>query len=103
MKKPTRTELDAMVAEATVDAYDEHEQLDAFHTVIDDRLALPFDTTVLGATATVTAIQLRPGSGIVALCKRGRYRQRIGILDLPLPEPAPEGWAWVEAYRHWTP
>ncbi|MFV5995164.1 hypothetical protein ACNPQM_22605 [Streptomyces sp. NPDC056231] len=60
----------------------------------------PFDTAVLGVTVTVTAVQLRSGSGIVALCRRGRHRQAIGLLDLPLPEPAPEGWAWVEAYRH---
>lgn len=101
--KLTTAELDAMVEEATVDAYDEYEQLAAFHTVIEDHLALPFDTTVLGITVSVTAIQDRPGSGIIALCRRGRYRQAIGILDLPLPEPPPEGWTWVEAYRHWAP
>ncbi|MYT28182.1 MULTISPECIES: hypothetical protein [unclassified Streptomyces] len=103
MRKLTAAELDAMVAEAIVDAYDAYEQLGAFHAVIDDRLALPFDTTVLGAAVTVTAVQLRPGSGVVALCKRGRHRQAIGILDLPPPEPTPQGWAWVEAYRHWAP
>jgi hypothetical protein len=91
-----------MVVEAIVDAYDEYEQLAAFHTFIADRLALPFDTAALGVTATVTAIQLRPGSGIVALCRRGRYRQAISVLDLPAPEPAPEGWAWGAAYRHWA-
>jgi len=26
---------------------------------------------------------------IVAVCRRGRSRQRIGILDLPLPDPPP--------------
>ncbi|MFI1972864.1 hypothetical protein BLA24_30850 [Streptomyces cinnamoneus] len=100
--RPSTTELDAMVEEAIVDAYDEYDQLTAFHAVIEDHLALPFDTTVLGVAATVTAIELRPGHGLVALCRRGRYRQAIGVLDLPRPEPAPEGWAWVEAYRHWA-
>ncbi|MGC9538132.1 hypothetical protein [Streptomyces sp. UG1] len=57
-------------------------------------------TSVLGVTVTVTSIQLRPGSGIVALCRHGRHRQAIGIPDLLLPESAPAGWAWVEAYRH---
>jgi hypothetical protein len=82
-----------MVAEATVDAYDDYEQLTAFHTVIDNHLALPFDTNVLGVTVTVATIQLRPSSGIVALCTRGRHRQAIGILDLPPPELVPEGGA----------
>ncbi|MBT2905189.1 calcium-binding protein [Streptomyces sp. McG8] len=58
--KPT-AEPDAMVEEAIVDAYDEHEQLAAFQTVIEDRLALPF-TTSLGIPVTVTALQDRPGS-----------------------------------------
>ncbi|WP_377273771.1 hypothetical protein [Peterkaempfera sp. SMS 1(5)a] len=102
MKRPTSAELDALVAEATVDAYGEHEQLDAFHTVIADCLALPFDTTVLGITVSVIAVDLRPGSGIVAVCRSGRHRQAVGILDLPTPSPLPEGWQWVEAYRYWT-
>jgi hypothetical protein len=37
----------------------------------------------------------------VAICHRGRERQAIGILDLPLPEPAPDGAHWIAAYRHW--
>ncbi|MEW2258154.1 hypothetical protein [Streptomyces sp. NPDC047869] len=61
-------ELDAMVAEAIVDAYGEHEQLAAFQAVIEDRLALPFTTVVLGIPVTVTALQEQPGSGIAALC-----------------------------------
>jgi hypothetical protein len=94
--------LDALVEEAVVDAYDEHERLAAFQAVIEDRLALPFATVVLGIPVTVTALQDRPGSGIAAWCRHGRHAQPIGILDLPLPDPAPEEWAWVEAYRHWA-
>lgn len=94
--------LDALVDEAIVDAYDEHEQLAAFQAIIEDRLALPFTTVVLGIPVSVTALQDRPGSPIAARCRHGRHAQAIGILDLPLPDPAPEGWAWVEAYRHWS-
>jgi len=31
---------------------------------------------------------------------RGRERQSVPILDLPLPSPRPEGVEWIEAYRH---
>jgi hypothetical protein len=24
------------------------------------------------------------------------------VLDLPLPTPPPEGWEWIEAFRHWA-
>lgn len=43
-----------------------------------------------------------PDGSIVALCSRGGMRQSIGILELPLPSPAPEGAEWIEAYRHWA-
>lgn len=47
----TRTQLDALVEEASVDCYNEDEQLTG--------------------------------------------------LDLPLPDPPPDGSQWIEAYRHW--
>ncbi|SNQ51672.1 conserved hypothetical protein [Frankia canadensis] len=96
-------ELDALVERAVVDAYGEDEQLTAFHTVIEENLAVPFQTTVLGVEVTVTGIDLQAGGGIVAVCTRGRHRQAIGILELPLPTPAPAGAEWIHAYRHWAP
>ncbi|MFE4748721.1 hypothetical protein ACFRIB_00230 [Streptomyces mirabilis] len=36
-------------------------------------------------------IDLRPGSGVVAICRRGRILQPIGLRDLPLPDPPPRG------------
>ncbi|MDN3054753.1 hypothetical protein PH213_09410 [Streptomyces sp. SRF1] len=47
-------------------------------------------------------LDLTPDGRIVALCSRGGMRQSIGMLELPLPSPAPEGAEWFEAYRHWT-
>jgi hypothetical protein len=85
-----------------MDAYDEDEQLSGFHVMIEDNLAVPFETTVLGIPVTVTKIDYRPGTGIVAICHRGGHRQAIGILDLPLPEPRPAGAEWVDAFRQWA-
>lgn len=39
---------------------------------------------------------------VVAVCARGHHRQRTDLLDLPLPTPAPDGAAWIGAYRHWA-
>ncbi|MGW1616833.1 hypothetical protein ACWCQZ_47120 [Streptomyces sp. NPDC002285] len=99
----TGQELDALVEEATVDAYDTQEQLIGLFTMVQEHLAVPFTTTVLGVEATVQDIDLTAGSQIVALCVRGPWRQAIGILDLPLPVPAPDGAQWIAAYRHWAP
>lgn len=97
----SRTDLDELVAEATVDAYGEDEQLTAFYTLIEEHLALPFMGAVLGAEVTVRDIDLTD-HGIDAVCVRGNDRQRIALLDLPLPAPAPPGWEWIAAYRHWA-
>jgi hypothetical protein len=103
VSKMSDAELDALVEQATVDAYDEYEQLASFHAMIGERLAVPFQTTVLGVEVTVTKIDLLSGRGIVAICSRGKHRQAIGLLDLPLPTPSPAGTEWIDAYRRWGP
>lgn len=45
-------ELDALVEEATVDAYDDEEQLGGFAVMIEENLEMPFETTVLGVMVT---------------------------------------------------
>ena len=100
MSSLTRAELDEMVAEATVDAYGDHEQLSGFYTMIEDHLAVPLTTQVLGVEVTVRKVDLR--DDIVAICHRGRERLAIGILELPLPDPPPDGAEWIAAYRYWA-
>ncbi|MBW4704566.1 calcium-binding protein [Micromonospora sp. RL09-050-HVF-A] len=93
--------LEAMIEEATVDAYGDDEQLTGLFTMLEEHLAVPFTTTVLGVEVTVRKIDLTADT-IAAVCARGRHRQRIDLLDLPLPTPAPDGAAWIDAYRHWA-
>jgi hypothetical protein len=94
--------LEALIEEATVDAYGEDEQLTGFFTMIEESLAVPFSTTVLGVDVSVVGVDLAEDGCVVARCVRGPVRRDIGILDLPLPEPAPEGSQWIEAYRYWA-
>ena len=101
-KRLTDDELAEMIEEATVDAYGPSEQVSGFYTMLEEHLDLPFSTQVLGVDVVVESIDLTRSEEIVAICKRGRLRQTIPILDLPLPTPAPEGAAWIEAYRRWT-
>jgi hypothetical protein len=49
-------ELDALVEEATVDAYGDDEQLGGFAVMIEENLEMPFQTTVLGVQVTVTGV-----------------------------------------------
>ena len=86
---------------AIVDAYDEEEQAGGFFTMIEEHLALPFPVKVLGVDADVEKVDMTLDGQIVAICRRGKTRQKIPILDLPLPTPAPAGVEWIVAYRHW--
>jgi hypothetical protein len=99
---PSKQHLRELIEEALVDAYGEYEQRTAFFTMIEDGLALPFDTELLGITVTVERVDLTTAEEIVAICRRGNKRQSIPILDLPLPKPPPAGAEWIEAYRLWS-
>jgi len=94
--------LDRLVEEAIVDAYNESEQRIGLYTMIDENLELPFNTEVLGVEVTVERIDLNDAEEIVAICARGRIRQAVPIVDLPLPMPLPAGAEWIEAYRRWA-
>ncbi len=71
-------------------------------TMLEDYLAVPFTTALLGVDVVVEKIDLTENEEIVALCRRGKQRQRIPILELPLPQPPPAGSEWIDAYRRWA-
>jgi hypothetical protein len=97
----SKAQLDELVEAAIVDCYNESEQVTGLYTMIEDHLALPFETTVLGVTVIVERVHLTQREDIVAVCRRASVRQRVSLLDLPLPSPSPAGAEWIEAYRHW--
>jgi hypothetical protein len=90
-----------MIEQATVDAYGESEQVTGWFTMIDENLAKSFETMVLGVSVIVERVDLDRSEQIVAVCRRGRARQSLSLLDLPLPTPPPDGAEWIEAYRRW--
>ena len=99
---PGKTLLKRLVEEAIVDACGDAEQRTGFLVALEDHLDLPFETSVLGVAVTVETVDVTEAGEIVAICRRGRERQAIAILDLPLPAPLPPGAEWIEAYRHWA-
>jgi hypothetical protein len=99
--RPSPAQLDRLIAEATVDACNESEQMGGFYTMMEEFLAVPFTTEVLGVAVTVVGVGLTEDDRIVALCRRGKARQWISVLDLPLPEPPPKGVEWIHAFRRW--
>lgn len=51
----------SMVEEAIVDAYGESEQVTGFYTMLEDNLALPFDSVVLGVKVAGPSSKFRSG------------------------------------------
>jgi hypothetical protein len=99
---PSPRWLDALIEEATVDAYGESEQATAFLTVLEECLALPFRATVLGDAVVVEKIDLSGADELIAVCRRRGKRQKVRLLDLQLPVPRPKGAEWVAAYHRWS-
>jgi hypothetical protein len=95
------TGLDDLIADATIDAYDTSEQLMGFFNMIEEHLAVPFTTTILGLAVTVEGV-MYDESRFVAECVRGEHRQAIDLRDLPIPSPPPTGSQWIAAYCRWA-
>jgi len=104
-KRPSHVskgKLAAMIEQATVDCSNESEQVTGLFTCIEENLTVPFDTIVLGQRVVVASVDLDDNDRIVAVCRRGRFRQVLSLLEVPLPDPPPDGAEWIEAYRHWV-
>jgi len=98
----SKARLDQLVEQATVDCYDESEQVSGLFTMIEEHLKFPFKTAILGVEVTVERVEQTEWDDIVAICRRGRESQSVPLLELRLPSPPPPGAEWIEAYRHWA-
>ena len=105
IKKAVRSStahLDELIEEATVDCYNESEEITGIFTMLEENLTVPFATKLLGLEVTVERVDLNEAGETVAVCRRGRERLRVPIIDLPLPEVKPKGAEWIDAYRRWA-
>jgi len=100
--RPSTAHLDKLIEEATVDCYNESEEVTGIFTMLEENLAVPIATTILGVEVMVERVDLNEADEIVAVCRRGREKQRVPVIDLPLPEPKPKGAEWIDAYRRWA-
>ena len=97
----SKARLETLIEEAVIDAYGDEEQTGGFFTMIEEHLALPFSVSILGVEAVVEKVDMTRDGRIVAVCRHDGVKQRIEILDLPLPRPIPAGAEWIVAYSHW--
>src|SRR5947207_13451651 len=83
----SKARLDRLVEEAIVDCYNESEQVTGLYTMIEDHLALPFETTVLGVPVTLERVDLTQREQLVPVCWRAGLRPTVPPRHLPLPSP----------------
>jgi hypothetical protein len=96
----TKSQLKDLIEEALTDAYGESEETTGFYTMMEDHLKLPFETTILETTVTVQSIDINDDDRLVAVCRKGKVKQRIPLEELPLPSPLPVGAEWIVAYQY---
>ena len=93
--------LEALIAEATVDAYNASEQEGGFHAMLEERMPTPFAARVIGRSVEVDGFDMGD-HGVIAVVRDGRGTHRVHVLDLEFDEPTPPGLEWIEAYRRWA-
>jgi hypothetical protein len=92
-------ELDELIAEITVDCYNEDEQLSGLLTAFSDELALPLNAELLDISVLVLGFDMR-GSGreLTARCRHGVTDGEIALADLTFPAGSVAAWLHA-AYR----
>lgn len=100
--RQTNPELDALIEEITVDAYDEDEQLMGFENAFDEDASFPCTGTVVGEEVQVLSVSRADNRHeLIATCQRHDRRYEIALLDINL-DADPDTSRLTAAYRRWT-
>lgn len=94
-------ELDSLIAEITIDCYDEDEALQGFENAFDEDVRFPLKGTVIGETVEVLSIGQSNGRReLIATCTRHERRYEIALTDLTI-DADPSVSRLLAAYRRW--
>lgn len=99
-----KSDLEALIAEATVDCYDEHEAFMGILVTLDMRLQFPLTARMLGETVQVVGLNdSRSGfrRGIIARVRKDDRESNVALSELEFIDPDPVSAKWLAAYRYW--
>ena len=98
----TAAELDALIEELTVDAYNDEEQLSGFLVAAEEALVRGDEATIAGATVEVIGVDCGPDArtGLTARVLRDGARHEVALADLSFV-PGSELAVVVAAFRRW--
>ena len=101
LSRPTAKELDALIKEVTVDAYNDSEQLTAFFTAFEEEARFPCAGTVIGEDVEVLSLTTDEDRlELVATCGRGGRRYKVALHEVEL-RSGPETLQLFAAYKRW--
>jgi hypothetical protein len=96
------SDLDRLIEEITVDAYNEDEQLMGFENAFDEEADFPCPGTVVGEEVEVLSVSVKNGRReLIATCARGTKKYDLALLDIAVRgDPATS--RLIAAYRRWS-
>ena len=96
-------DLEELIAEITVDAHGDDEQLWAFLAALEEGLELPCDAFVIGEPVSVIALDYdgNPRRGLVARCRREDGSEHLVAASEIVLAPRSGGGQFLAAYRKW--
>jgi len=99
--RQTDPELDELIAQITVDAHDEDEQLMGFENAFDEDANLPCPGTVVGQPVEVLSVsRANNRHELIATCTHDGRRYQVALLDIDI-QADPATSLLIAAYRHW--
>ncbi len=99
--RPADPELDSLIAEITIDCYDEDEQLQAFQNTFDEDANFPLPGSVIGEDVEILSVgQSNSRRELIATCTRAGHRYDIALLDVTIHADPPIS-RLLAAHRRW--
>ena len=84
-RRRTDPTLDSLIADITVDCYDEAEELAAFENAFDEDATFPCPGTLIGESVEVLSVSTKPHRReLIATCRHGGHRYDVALLDIDL-------------------
>ena len=95
------SDLDQLIEEITVDAYDQDEQLMGFENAFDEGADFPCPGTVVGEEVEVLSVSVKNHRReLIATCKRGGRKYDVALLDTDVHGDSATS-RLIAAYRRW--
>jgi hypothetical protein len=102
MSPRRNSELDSLIADITVDCYNDDEQLTAFEAAFDNDATLPCAGRAIGEEVRLISVGMADGRReLMATFEHKGSRYQMALLDIELNED-PTTKTLVAAYRRWN-